>query len=777
MDDPISGRFVSGDELAKELRARRRRVIHDSVHSKSQTTLDPLIAQKVSDGWRVTKQLKTSTRLERDKPLDEQLEDELWVLMAAMGFSHISSGRQFKANLDGTLRQLDCVAVDDESVVVVECTQADEPDTPKSMRTLVEKVASWRNSKRAYSLFKTHFQNRDLQVVFVIVTRRIKWSRNDLKRAQDHKIVVIRDKQIDYFARLVLHLKYAARYQFLAHACRDKEVPGLKLSVPATKAQIGNKTFYSCLVRPADLLKIAYVSHKASANLESMSTYQRLVTPKRLREIARFIDDSNFAGTFPTNVVLNLHSTKKIRFEKKETFGQVQVGTVYLPNVYGSAFVVDGQHRLFGYAQSHRAKNKDDKTAFSVLAYQNLDTQLEAQMFVDINSEQKQVAKGLLDELKATLHRDAPDFISRTAALVSKLVQELNRKPESRLHGRVKLTGDKASAIKCLNITQLADPMLKNKMFGEVRKGGQEVPGPLSDSNKGTIEGDEEKGYECLKQLFNFVAGIGPTQYSLGKSPGGYLWTNTGVRPLIGVFAAALRFVAGQQQLELDIYPPAQFMPQVCDLVKPVVLYFEHGDRDDAQAFRDRTAMKGVTKNEFEMMRIIKAQRPEFDAPGLVTYESKLDVDGTKEAHQLIDELELQMHKFILRELREEYGEEKIGGHPKWWREGVPARVRSDCVDKQEKDRKPKDYPWQYLSLINNRDIVMHPKVWSKRFEAAFTFGEKGNKEKKTMWMVDLNDIRNTTHHVIKGVCTRDEVEQVRADHRHVIDKLRIASR
>ena len=252
MDDPISGRFVSGDELAKELRARRRRVVHDSVHSKSQTTLDPLIAQKVSDGWRVTKQLKTSTGLERDKPLDEQLEDELWVLMAAMGFSHISSGRQFKANLDGTLRQLDCVAVDDESVVVVECTQADEPDTPKSMRTLVEKVASWRNSKRAYSLFKTHFQNRDLQVVFVIVTRRIKWSRNDLKRAQDHKIVVIRDKQIDYFARLVLHLKYAARYQFLAHACRDKEVPGLKLSVPATKAQIGNKTFYSCLVRPAD---------------------------------------------------------------------------------------------------------------------------------------------------------------------------------------------------------------------------------------------------------------------------------------------------------------------------------------------------------------------------------------------------------------------------------------------------------------------------------------------------------------------------------------------
>ena len=148
--------------------------------------------------------------------------------MASMGFSHMSSGRQFKANLDGTLRQLDSVAVDEESVVVVECTQADEPDTPKSMRPLVEKVASWRNGKRAYSLFKTHFHNRDLQVAFVIATRRIEWSRNDLDRAQDHKIVVIRDDQIDYFARLVSHLKYAARYQFLASRVSRQGGAGIK---------------------------------------------------------------------------------------------------------------------------------------------------------------------------------------------------------------------------------------------------------------------------------------------------------------------------------------------------------------------------------------------------------------------------------------------------------------------------------------------------------------------------------------------------------------------
>ena len=776
MSDPFSGRFVSENDLAKETHARKRRVVGDSVRLKSKDERDALVSQKIHKGWRIVKTYRNSKRIEKDKPLDEQLEDELWVLMASLGFSHISSGRQFKANFDGTFRQVDCVAVDDESVVVVECTQADEPNTPKSITNLIDKVASWKQNQRTHSLFKTYFQNDALQVVFVIATRRIEWNKNDLNRAQNHNIVVIRDKQIDYFKQLVSHLKHAARYQFLAHVCRDKEVPGLKITVPATMVQIGRKTFYSCLIRPAHLLKIAYVNHKASANLESMDTYQRLVTPKRLREIAKFIDHKNFAGTFPTNVVLNLHSKRAIKFEKQDTIGQVQVGTLYLPAVYGSAFVVDGQHRLFGYAHSHRANNANDKTAFSVLAYDNLDTQLEAQMFVDINSEQKQVAKGLLNELNATLHRDAADFTSRTGALASKVVQDLNGDPESKLYARVKLTGDTASATRCLSITQISEPILRHKLFGEALKSGKDIPGPLSNSNDGTFDGDVKKAYACLKTLFNFVADTGPRQFDLGNLPSGYLWTNIGVRPLIGVFAAALRFVAGEQQLKLDMYPPSQFMPRVCELLKPVVLHFEHGNREEAQAFRDRTAMKGVTRNEFEMMRIVQGNFPEFNPPGLADYISKLDEEGTKEAHQLIDELELRMHEFILKELQAEFGTDKIGGRPKWWREGVPEQIRENCILRQERDRKPKDHPWKYLTLITNRDIVIQSKIWSKRFEKAFTVhtrGNKGNKSKKTMWMVDVNDIRNTTHHAIKGVCTRDEVEQVRAAHKHVMKSMK----
>ena len=50
--------------------------------------------------------------------------------------------------------------------------------------------------------------------------------------------------------------------------------------------------------------------------------------------------------------------------------------------------------------------------------------------------------------------------------------------------------------------------------------------------------------------------------------------------------------------------------------------------------------MQGVTKNEFEMMRIINGYEQGFNPTGLVDYIQSLDEEGTKEARNLIDEIE-----------------------------------------------------------------------------------------------------------------------------------------
>ena len=73
------------------------------------------------------------------------------------------------------------------------------------------------------------------------------------------------------------------------------------------------------------------------------------------------------------------------------------LGTLYIPNKYKTAWIIDGQHRLFGYA------NLDDNFLAQnifVVAFEKMPIEEEANLFVTINHEQKSVPKNLLDDLE-----------------------------------------------------------------------------------------------------------------------------------------------------------------------------------------------------------------------------------------------------------------------------------------------------------------------------------------------------------------------------------------
>ncbi|WP_455874759.1 DGQHR domain-containing protein [Rhizobium yanglingense] len=229
--------------------------------------------------------------------------------------------------------------------------------------------------------------------------------RVDLDKCREAQIAVIADSEIDDYASLGQHLKHAARYQFLGHMFEGQKIDGLATQVVATCGKMGGETFYTFLIRPDDLLKIAYVGHKASRDIESLETYQRMLQPKRLIKIAEYI---NSGGKFPTNIVLNLKTAKRsgLRFDVKEKIGEETFGVLHLPANYASAWVIDGQHRLYGYAHARQGKGfAEDKTTIPVLAYENLSAHKEMDLFIDINSKQVKVSTGLLVELYSDLHR------------------------------------------------------------------------------------------------------------------------------------------------------------------------------------------------------------------------------------------------------------------------------------------------------------------------------------------------------------------------------------
>ena len=317
---------------------------------------------------------------------------------------------------------------------------------------------------------------------FAIATRNVSWRPADLDKCENSSIAVLDDGALDYYAALVSHLKQAARYQLLGHLLSGQKIDGLAKKVVATRAKMGGDTFYTFLIRPDELLRIAYVGHKASRDVDDLDTYQRMLEPVRLRKIAKYINDG---GRFPTNIVVNFKTTRRggLQFDRKETYGDETLGVLHLPPMYGSAWVIDGQHRLYGYEYSRRVGGGDgfqqDTSSLSVLAYENLGAEEEMNLFIDINSKQKKVRTALLGELYADLHWNSPDPEEAFQALLFRIAARLNSDKASPLYERMVVTGKRKSQYRCLTPTSISHGLKHAGLLGTLG-GGAIVPGPLS---------------------------------------------------------------------------------------------------------------------------------------------------------------------------------------------------------------------------------------------------------------------------------------------------------
>ena len=127
MTDQYLGPLVSGNEITTELRRRKRKDVDKTVSGSSKKLIAAKVKLEEADGWRTVRKNAKSTRMAKAKPADEQLEDEVWSILAQMGFKEMSKGLQFTIAVEDGLppRQIDVFAKDDETVIIVECTRCD----------------------------------------------------------------------------------------------------------------------------------------------------------------------------------------------------------------------------------------------------------------------------------------------------------------------------------------------------------------------------------------------------------------------------------------------------------------------------------------------------------------------------------------------------------------------------------------------------------------------------------------------------------------------------
>ena len=681
-----------------------------------------------------------------------------------MGFTELSDGRLFKISVGEGLepRQIDVFAKDDECALFIECTQSATPKK-KEMSHLIQKISAINGDIRKSVI--AHYGNAaPLKMRWVIATRNIEWGSADLNKAREAQIVVLRDQEIDYFKKLTSHIKGAARYQLLAHVFAGEGIKGLENKVLATRGNMGGQEFYNFLMSPSELLKLAYISHKASREVDDIETYQRMLKPARLKDIAEYIDNG---GQFPTNIVINIKTKKQkaLQFDKQMNVGNATVGTLILPASYSCAWVIDGQHRLYGYAHSKRSEVADDKTVFPVLAYVNLPPKEEAQMFVDINCEQVRVQKNLLMEIYATLNWGSDSREEQIEAIRSRLALALDRSPSSPLYNRVITSASQKHGIRCLTTTSFSDGLRENKFFGETTRSGDFSPGPFWASyakEADVLDVTLEKSKDVLSGYLGFFAKNAPSHWELGDAPGGFLATNLGLRTTFRVLKHIIAFCEKQIGLQFHSLDAETIVDQICKYCQPIVTRFEGATPEKVSSFRRNSSLSGVANSTMGLLFYIKEQHPDFYAEGLQEYIDSRDEEGTEEAQKLVTVIQKRINEIVIAKLKAYYGVK----NKTWWYEGVNPKIRKECSGLHE-ENKGDGEPESYLYLLDYQTIVGTPGNWSEIFQQLFSYPKtknmkSQNKAEQLKWMKELNDIRNQTMHPERGVLTTDQVEFIR---------------
>lgn len=746
--------LIAGLDIRKELRQRRKAYLEKTIPLSEEGSW-------LEQDWIILRRTKKTLRIRKAKPLDQQLEDDIWTLLAKMGFEYLNQGRNFKlpirdADVDMPPKQIDVFAVDGETALVVECKASEELRS----RSLQKELNETRGLQEPIRATIREYLGSHLRVCFVYVTRNIRWSKQDRDRAKGNQIRVIRDQQIGYYRKLVDIIGPAARHQLQADLFEGARIQGLVTKVPALQGKFGNKRFYQFTIEPARLLKLAYISHRAKIDGTAVGTYQRLLKKKRLKDIAEHINETG--GVFPTNVVVNFRNAKDLRFDQSGpiTDDPTVVGTLHLPNIYKCAWVIDGQHRLYGFSLSDRAT----KGKIPVLAFENLPAEQELQLFVDINNKQVRVPKSLLVQLEPELQFSSDKPEQELNSLYSRLAVELSESDDSPLLGRVSDEWDSDPKNKSLNLPELVKGISGSQLIGSVRSGAL-YPGPIYYSNS---EATRERAKSIIEKYLTLFAEGAPKHWERDSRAGGFLCTNLGISALLRVFRVALDYQKDlEARLEYDKLTPDAIVGAVTDLVHPIIQWFSLDNENKMDAFRGKYGSGAPLQYGFSLMEIIHNSIPQFNPPGLTKYIQEHSADAIAQAQSLITETEDAIRRLTLTVLKARYGKED----DRWWWEGVPQDVRGRAGLMSQTSEEG-GQPHEFLELIHYKKIAEQPKLWQDDFERYWTIDRSlRTKKDKLAWLDRLSKIRNRISHSGRRHVTNDEIDFLGEVWVHVLEQ------
>jgi DNA sulfur modification protein DndB len=694
-------------------------------------------------GWVVDRVMKVRVRMRREKRHDRAFEDRVWATFALLQFTHL--------NRDGTLKlrygeapnqvqQVDVFAADSEVILVIEC-KSTQSIQPGQFKKEIEAISGQREGtmRRLRAEFGSNHK-----VKFVLATNNYTVSDAVRARLAEEQILHLDEETIVYYRALAEHLGAAAKYQLLGALFAGTKIPNLEPTVPALRGSMGGYTYYSFMIEPARLLKMAFVLHRNQANSEMMPTYQRLIKKSRLKKVAAFVSDGGF---FPNSLILNIETPKRkgsLRFDLAGKSGDdAKMGSLYLPQTYRAAYVIDGQHRLYGYANSPRG----DTDLVPVVAFVDLPQTEQVKLFMQINENQQAVPKNLQNTLNADLLWDSADYTARAKALRLKIAQDLGDQKRSPLYGRVIVGENQRTPRRCITIEALGNGLMRGNFIGTFSRTGAKTQGTFyAGDNRATAA----RLTPFLELAFAYLREELPEQWKLGGHEGGFVFVNNGVEAFMRLLSDIVDHVKEHEGVQPLAEPPEDTLAACGRFIDATVKHLLGVNEEEGREYR-RLYGTGGTATYYRMLqRAVNQAHTAFDPPDLQAWLKARDKKLITEAQEIVTGLEQFLKDDIRVRLQDEFGTD-------WQRQGMPRKL---FVERgKERVEKNADLPpdrqmdlWDCLYIVDYKDILtQNHKLWKDRFEKRYTRpGEEtksGGWQKRASWIAQLNDIRRNVFH------------------------------
>jgi len=692
--------------LGKLYKAKKNKYITKSVDYS-------LVDDLLKEGWEeFGRPMKTKTKLRKEKPHNKKFEDDVWCQFYELGYRMLNYDENFvlpygKSPEDK--KQIDVIAVDEETIFLVECKSSEKPKKASSLKTEFEGLEKRLDGFRK-SLEQAFGKGKKIKYLFATRKLRISSESVEIKRLLKTNSFYYNDNTYEYINSLIKSYKSAAKYQLLGLLFKNQLINSGKVEVPAVEGDMGGKKYYMFSIEPHLLLKMGFILHRTKANESEMPTYQRLLVPSRLKNISKFISDGGF---FPNSVILNFTQKRhKVTFEGSARSGdsKSRFGMLKIPNAYALAYIIDGQHRVYGYAET---EYKESNT-IPVVAFLDLTATEQLEIFMDINQNQKAVSPSLRLTLEEDLYWNADRVDSRLKALRSGIIKELAEDINGPLYGKISIGEDSSE----LAFRPFATALVRCGLL-PVAKGNNYIPETTEPSFYNINKLDHNKEMlVCKKKVVEFINlcyGYVEEEYSEIFENENYVISNRGTYAFISLIGSLNRFEFELKTIRKNSTPEERFYV-IKKYLSALLNSLKVLKKEDKESMLSSYGSGADTRWFRFYQSLINDHFSEYEPIELVDWKERQDEELQNEGRKYGVEIEKKIKKLVLYKIKTLFGEN--------WDLEINS-IKRDCNDRAEKEMErlykeglgKKEIPWTEMFNINDYKAII-TKYWTKEPES-----------------------------------------------------------